>query len=435
MSTFTPTSTFPICEKSPVSVFTAWLQLLNSLFRWRQWIIAGMACSCLVQILISEWTEWLVKLMAEQHAKWIVGLNFLVSFKSTDNLLQPQSVPLRDREKPVGSFHIGDGVNFFDLKEWSGPFYDAHQLGIRLNFDQTSLAPLHQTYLWTREDRAGFTSPSCWAHSLWITRPPAPPKTYLNARCIDFGPVFRVLCNRTAQFHCMDVWFDPISSIPHSCEAACPHSFMCTQPKPQPQFKASLHRAQVCTEDFNKAEFWMQHTCLLATESMDTEGSAPLSWCYPMNRPGQPYGSGLLLTQTKKIRPTGLAWFWSGQLSGQDHLEHSQFQSTARWLDSFLVPSPWPRRNLRTNMNTIEYHILEKLLYTEKCSGCLLCFALDVPPPPAQITKNTTRVTLIPPLHVRRTGPRLSWQHKDQWGAPLVLTSTSDTHFGAVWFM
>ncbi len=33
-------------------------------------------------------------------------------------------------------FHIGDGVNFFgDVKEWSGPFFDTHQLGVRLNFD------------------------------------------------------------------------------------------------------------------------------------------------------------------------------------------------------------------------------------------------------------------------------------------------------------
>ncbi len=33
-------------------------------------------------------------------------------------------------------FHIGDGVNFFDdVKERSGPFYDAHQLGVRFNFD------------------------------------------------------------------------------------------------------------------------------------------------------------------------------------------------------------------------------------------------------------------------------------------------------------
>ncbi len=36
---------------------------------------------------------------------------------------------------PVGGFHIGDGVNFFDdVKEWPGPIFDAHQLGIRLNF-------------------------------------------------------------------------------------------------------------------------------------------------------------------------------------------------------------------------------------------------------------------------------------------------------------
>ncbi len=33
-------------------------------------------------------------------------------------------------------FHISDGVSIFDdVKEWSGPFFDAHQLGVRLNFD------------------------------------------------------------------------------------------------------------------------------------------------------------------------------------------------------------------------------------------------------------------------------------------------------------
>ncbi len=34
------------------------------------------------------------------------------------------------------SFHIDDGGNFFDdVKEWHGPFSDAHQLGVMLNFD------------------------------------------------------------------------------------------------------------------------------------------------------------------------------------------------------------------------------------------------------------------------------------------------------------
>ncbi len=33
-------------------------------------------------------------------------------------------------------FHVGDGGNFFDdVKEWSGPFFYALQLGIRLHFD------------------------------------------------------------------------------------------------------------------------------------------------------------------------------------------------------------------------------------------------------------------------------------------------------------
>ncbi len=36
----------------------------------------------------------------------------------------------------LSGFQIGDGVNFFDdIKEWSGPFFEAHQLGVRLNFD------------------------------------------------------------------------------------------------------------------------------------------------------------------------------------------------------------------------------------------------------------------------------------------------------------
>ena len=40
-------------------------------------------------------------------------------------------------------FHVGDTVKFLthtstfldNVKEWSGPFLDTHQLGIRLNFD------------------------------------------------------------------------------------------------------------------------------------------------------------------------------------------------------------------------------------------------------------------------------------------------------------
>ncbi len=33
-------------------------------------------------------------------------------------------------------FHIDDGVNFFDdVKDWSAPFFDTHQLGVRSNFD------------------------------------------------------------------------------------------------------------------------------------------------------------------------------------------------------------------------------------------------------------------------------------------------------------
>ncbi len=38
--------------------------------------------------------------------------------------------------RSTSGFHIGGGVMFFDdVKEWSGPFFDTHQLGIRLNFD------------------------------------------------------------------------------------------------------------------------------------------------------------------------------------------------------------------------------------------------------------------------------------------------------------
>ncbi len=43
----------------------------------------------------------------------------------------------------LNGFHVGDAVQFFDahvnifdgVKVWSGPFFDTHQLGIRLNFD------------------------------------------------------------------------------------------------------------------------------------------------------------------------------------------------------------------------------------------------------------------------------------------------------------
>ncbi len=41
----------------------------------------------------------------------------------------------RDASRDYSGFHIGDGVSFFDdVKEWSAPFFDAHQLGVRLNF-------------------------------------------------------------------------------------------------------------------------------------------------------------------------------------------------------------------------------------------------------------------------------------------------------------
>ena len=32
-------------------------------------------------------------------------------------------------------FHVTASTIFDDVKDWSGPLFDAHQLGVRLNFD------------------------------------------------------------------------------------------------------------------------------------------------------------------------------------------------------------------------------------------------------------------------------------------------------------
>ncbi len=43
----------------------------------------------------------------------------------------------------VTYFSVVVGGNFLDdVKEWPGPFFDAHQLGVRLNFDASRLKKL-----------------------------------------------------------------------------------------------------------------------------------------------------------------------------------------------------------------------------------------------------------------------------------------------------
>ncbi len=73
--------------------------------------------------------------------------------RNTFTLVGTRHVPLTDHSALMSSassgFHIGDGSSSFldDVKERPVPFCDAHQLGVRLNFDVniktlTSMAPM-----------------------------------------------------------------------------------------------------------------------------------------------------------------------------------------------------------------------------------------------------------------------------------------------------
>ncbi len=71
---------------------------------------------------------------------WTTVLHSEAPFNKKAALSKPAVLSLATRldgsncagsaQSPESVFHIGDGVSFFDVKEWSGPFFDAHQLGI-----------------------------------------------------------------------------------------------------------------------------------------------------------------------------------------------------------------------------------------------------------------------------------------------------------------